>query len=283
MAVLLENWPEMLILKLALARCGVSWVPINADYRPAEIAYLLDDSRSAVAVVVPERLGQMREATRLCKHDVAVVVWDGCGLPEWPRVREAVGGIDIGPQSEASLLYTSGTTGRPKGCIVSHEYELMMGARYASLGGVAQIGESGTERVYNPLPLFHVNAGIVLFYGMLLSGNAQIIPERFSRTRFWREVRETGATVIHYLGVVIPVLMNEPAGAQDRDHGVRWGFGAGVEPSLHGAFEARFGFPLVEVWGMTEMCRVLAASREPRLIETRGDGAAFCGARGSGR
>ena len=277
MAVLLENRPEMLILKLALAQCGVSWVPVNPDYRPTEIAYLLEDSRSAIAVVVPERRAQMDEAVQLCDLDVAVVVWDGGGLPDWPQVVGAVGGVEVGPQSEASLLYTSGTTGRPKGCIISHEYELMMGARYASLGGAAQIGESGTERIYNPLPLFHVNAGIVLFYGMLLSGNAQVIPERFSRTRFWREVCETGATGVHYLGVVIPVLMNEPAGAHDREHSVRWAFGAGVEPSLHGPFEERFGFPLVEVWGMTEMCRVLAASQEPRLVETRAMGRPFAG------
>ena len=276
-AALLENRPEMLILKLALARCGVSWVPINPDYRPAEIAYVLSDSGAALAVVVGDRAAQMREAVALSGRDVAVVVLGEGELARWPGVGLGRGrGGAMSPQSEACLLYTSGTTGRPKGCIISHEYELMMGARYASLGGLAQIGMA-RERIYNPLPLFHVNAGIVLFYGMLLTGNCQVIPERFSRTRFWREVRETGATGIHYLGVVIPVLMNEPEGPEDRDHAVRWGFGAGVEPSLHGAFEARFGFPLIEVWGMTEMCRVLAASEEPRQVDTRAMGRPFAG------
>jgi len=66
--------------------------------------------------------------------------------------------------------------------------------------------------------------------------------------------------------------MNAPEGPCDRDHGVRWGAGAGIEPSLHGAFEARFGFPLVEIWGMTEMCGVLADAHEPRQIDTRAFG-----------
>ena len=154
---------------------------------------------------------------------------------------------------------------------MSHEYELIMGAWYASRGGLFTL-QAGEERVYNPLPLFHVNAGIVEFYGLMLSGNCMVIPERFSRTRWWSEIRETRATGCHYLGVVIPVLMNEPSSDTDRDHGLRWGFGAGVEPTLHSAFEDRFGFPLIEVWGMTEMCRVLVACEEPRHIGSRAMG-----------
>ena len=158
--------------------------------------------------------------------------------------------------TESSLLYTSGTTGRPKGCILSHEYELIVGAWYASRGGMVSIRE-GCERVYNPLPLYHINAGIVSFLGMLLTGGCQILPERFSRTRWWREIRECEATIIHYLGVIIPVLLNEPPGPDDRAHSIKFGFGAGLEPTVHGEFEERFGFPLIEGWGMTEMCRIL--------------------------
>ncbi len=154
---------------------------------------------------------------------------------------------------------------------MGHEYELMMGAWYGARGGRFALQEGG-ERVYNPLPLFHVNAGIAEFYGMLLSGNCMIIPERFSRRRWWPEIRESRATGCHYLGVIIPVLMNEPSSWQDRDHTLRWGFGAGVEPTLHGPFEERFGFPLIEGWGMTEMCRILVDSHEPRQVGTRAMG-----------
>ena len=146
-----------------------------------------------------------------------------------------------------------------------------MGVWYASLGGRVTL-EEGRERVYCPLPLFHVNAGIILFFGMLMSGNCQIVPERFSRTNWWDEIRETQATGMHYLGVVVPVLMNEPPDDTDREHRLKWGLGAGVEPSLHAAFEERFGLPLIEVWGMTEMCRILADCHEPRQIDTRAMG-----------
>lgn len=269
-AVLLENRPEMLLFKLACNTLGVSWVPINPDYRPNEIAFLLNDSGADLAMCLAERKHQMDEGIARCDREVPVVVLaENPVLPKARRPASRQG--DVTPESEASLLYTSGTTGWPKGCILSHEYELSMGAWYATRGGHLAFDPKG-ERVYCPLPLFHVNAAILLFFGMLLTGGCQIIPDRFSRSAWWREIRDTGASGVHYLGVIIPVLMNEPPSSEDRNHTVRWGFGAGVEPSLHADFEDRFGFPLIEVWGMTEMCRVLANCHDPRMVDTRAMG-----------
>ena len=270
-AVLLENRAENLLVKLACAARGISWVPINPDYRPSEIAYLLQDSNADLALATAPRAEQLRDGISASGRDIALVTFDDttASLPAAVRATPIAGPAT--PHSEASLLYTSGTTGRPKGCILSHEYELMIGEWYANRGGMTTIVE-GEERIYNALPLFHLNAGIVSFFGAMLTGNSQILPERFSRTRWWREIRETEATIIHYLGVIIPVLLNEPAGPQDRDHKIKFGFGAGLEPTVHGTFEERFGFPLVEGWGMTEMCRILIANEEPRHIDTRAMG-----------
>lgn len=270
-AFLLENRPEILLLKLACNQLGMSWVPINPDYRPAEIGYLLRDSGAQTLITLPARSEQARAGIAHSGCTVAPCLLDEIAdaLPAPSSAPPHAGPVDA--STEATLLYTSGTTGKPKGCILSHEYELMMGAWYVSLGGRLTL-EEGKERVYSPLPLFHVNTGILLFLAMLLSGNCHIIAERFSRTAWWREIRETGATGMHYLGVIIPVLMNEPPAAHDRDHCLKWGLGAGVDPVLHAGFEQRFGAPLIEVWGMTEMCRILADCHEPRQIETRAMG-----------
>lgn len=270
-AVLLENRPENLLLKLACAATGVSWVPVNPDYRPAEIAYLLQDSDAELAVTTDARADLMAAGIRDSGRSLPMTVFapDSDVFADARRPPPITAPVHA--LTEASLLYTSGTTGRPKGCILSHEYELILGAWYTDCGGVFKFDE-GQERVYNPLPLFHVNAGIVSFYGMMLTGNCQIIPERFSRKRWWPEIRETEATFIHYLGVVIPVILNEPPSDDDRNHKVRFGFGAGLEPTVHGVFEERFGFPLIEGWGMTEMCRILTDSIEPRQIHTRAMG-----------
>ena len=274
-AVALDNRPEHVLHRLALNALGISCVPINPDYRPGEIAYLLGHC-DAVLVIHLERHRET-VAGAISQLGTAVATW--CfedAVDAFPSASSRFDGGRVGPAAEAQLLYTSGTTGRPKGCIMSHQYELMCGAWYADLDGTFAFRE-GVERVYNPLPLYHVNAGVVSILGMMLIGGCQIQPDRFHPRSWWRDVVETRATVIHYLGVVAPMLLNQPDDPLERAHGVRFGWGAGIEPDLHAVFEERFGFPMVELWGMTEMCRVLRADTEPRKRGTRAMGRAVPG------
>jgi len=269
-AMLLENRPEHLLHKLALNAAGASCVPINPDYRAAEIAYLLENSRADAALVTADRAAQLEAGMPAGPHRVPTAVLEEFGSGP-ARPARAPLGAPVEAATEASILYTSGTTGRPKGCVLSHGYELAAGARYATAGGLAAIRE-GEERLYNPLPLYHVNASVVSFLCMMLTGNCQIQPDRFHPQRWWSEIRETRATIVHYLGVIVPMLLGRPPDPADRRHHVRFGIGAGVEPQLHAAFEERFGFPLIEVWGMTEMVRVLIDNVAPRQVGTRAFG-----------
>src|SRR3546814_6501391 len=75
--------------------------------------------------------------------------------------------------------------------------------------------------------------------------SSDLLTERFSPNRWWQEIAETRATIIHYLGVVPPLLLNQPETPAEKQHRVRFGLGAGVEPELHGVFEQRFGFPQI--------------------------------------
>lgn len=273
-ALLLENRAEHILHKLALNAVGVSCVPINPDLRPAEIAYLIEHSEPEFLLALGSRAGQAAQAVAAAEYKPPVVVAEDDASPPAPR-REAQSGT-VTPVTEASVLYTSGTTGRPKGCILSHGYEVACGVWYAELPGLAGLRE-GEDRIYNPLPLYHVNAGVLSLFGAIHAGCCQIQPERFHAQRWWTEVAQTGATIVHYLGIVIQALMRQENSAVARQHRVRYGVGAGAEPQLHGAFEARFGFPLLEVWGMTEMVRVLGDTVEPRQVGTRAFGRATPG------
>ncbi len=271
-AALLGNRPEMMVLKLACGQLGISWVPVNPDYRPAEIAYVLEDSSCALVIVADEMIALVRSGLEISKHQprcvtLAELAHKKLQAPTRPPLLKR----QITAETEASLIYTSGTTGRPKGCILSQGYEIEMGQWYANLGGLIHFSARHT-RVYCPLPLFHVNAAILLFFAVMTTGSCQIIPERFSARRWWQEIVETKATAAHYLGVIIPALMNRDKDNWEDQHSIEWAVGAGVEPTLHEAFEARFEFPLIEVWGMTEMCRVLADCHEPRSIHKRAIG-----------
>ncbi len=269
----LESRPEHMLHKLALNALGACCVPINPDHRPRELAYVVDHARMDLIVVLAQRTDAVHAALALTRHQPPVAVFEHMGTQSLPAAgTAALPGEPVG-ETPASILYTSGTTGQPKGCVLSHTYELAAGHWYAHQGGLGAVRE-GLERLYNPLPLFHVNASILSFYCMLLSGGCQVQTDRFQPGRWWAEVVDSRATIVHYLGVVVPMLLNQSPSPLERAHQVRFGYGAGVEPQLHASFEQRCGFPLLELWGMTEMVRPLCDCHEPRQPGTRAFGRA---------
>ncbi|MEJ8850434.1 AMP-binding protein [Variovorax rhizosphaerae] len=263
--LLLENRPAFLFHWFALNALGVSVVPINAEMRSAELTYLIGHSEIALAVTLPERAADLRSAAGQAGVPFDTMSADG----EVPRARTVPPRMDepVGANTECGLLYTSGTTGRPKGCILDNSYFLRAGEWYAALDGVCSI-RLDTERVITPLPLNHMNAMAFSTMVVLLAGGCLVQLDRFHPKSWLQSARESGATIVHYLGVMPAMLLSAPASAADRDHAIRWGFGAGVDRKNHAPFEERFGFPLVEAWAMTETGAgaCVMANREPRLV-----------------
>ena len=267
-AVMLDNRAEFFLHFLALNKLGVSVVPVNSGFLPREIAYVINHSDACLVLCLP--CYREKVQTALAGRDTAIAIADTESMSQLPPCASEPATGTPGRETEVAVLYTSGTTGTPKGCMLNNEYFTCMGQWYADIDGYCRL-TWGQERMLTPLPLVHMNA-LCSMMAMIMSGGCIIQLDRFHASTWWETVRESGATCLHYLGVIPAILLNQPESANDNlGRQVKFGFGAGVDPKHLQRFEQRFGFPLVEGWAMTEtgthVC--ITANKEPRHIGTR--------------
>lgn len=267
-ALVLGNRPEYFWHFLALNALGACAVPLNPDYLAHECTHAFRQAQVSLVVSTKEHLATLVEAAVAVGYPLPVVEASHATLPAPGITAHAC--PDAVADRPALIIYTSGTTSRPKGCLISNGSCLASGQSYVDVGGLMTL--RSRERLYVPLPTFHMNATVLALNAMLLMGGCLVTTDRFRASTWWQEVRSSRATGIHYLGLIPPILLKSPETVDDKANLVRFGLGAGVDPTIHAAFEERFGFPLIECWGMTETSRLIANAHEPREVPTRAFG-----------
>lgn len=249
-AIMLPNSPAVMAALYGIARSALVWVPINPEHRGTGLAYLLEHSAPSMIIFdethrdVLEQCGASLGAIHQITVDTAndagnalAALLEGDPVDDAPPPR--------GNQMFA-IMYTSGTTGRPKGVVVTHR---MM--RFAAQAAIELAGARDHDVLFMWEPLYHIGGAQVLLMPLLRELTIAMVAQ-FSASRFWTQVKDAGATHIHYLGGVLQILMKQPASANDRTHGARIGWGAGCLPDTWNAFRERFGIELREAYGMTE-------------------------------
>jgi acyl-CoA synthetase (AMP-forming)/AMP-acid ligase II len=261
----LDNHPDFFLHFLAFNALGVSIAPINTGMSDSELGQVMALAELDLVVCWPAYSDRI---AALVAPTVPVAAAGDDLVP--PAGRPALPDAP-GANTEAAMIFTSGTTGTPKGCILSNEYFTHIGAFYTELGGYCTF-RPGEERILTPLPVTHMNALACSFMAAVMSGACLIQLDRFHASTWWRTVRETGATIVHYLGVMPAILLQrDDAPSQWEGHTIRFAFGAGVDPRHHAVFEERYGFPLIEAWAMSETGAGawITASHEPRHVGQR--------------
>lgn len=269
-ALAFESRPEFVFQYLALNALGACVVPLNTDLTVAELSYQLGHSGCGAVVGLPALRPLLASSIEASGHAIVLSTQGPEGLPRLQRRANTAAEPAVPSDRVAAILYTSGTTGRPKGCVLTNTY-LQTAADYACQLPPHLAFATGAERQMNPLPLYHMNA-INTLGTAIVTGSCYVMPGRFSATHWWNDIVDTRTTRFKYLGIMIPALLGKPETEHDRHSGVSVAFGAGVDPVLHERFETRFGIPLIEVWGMTETGRFMCVDREPRQIHTRACG-----------
>jgi acyl-CoA synthetase (AMP-forming)/AMP-acid ligase II len=243
-ALLLENRPEFFSHWLALNSLGVSIVPINPDLRPAELEYQLGIA-GVTLLVTHSKLAPALEGFALAN----VRIIEDCETIPPAATRPPQRGVLA--DDECALLFTSGSTGKPKGCMLSNSYFMTLADWYVTQGGIADISED-SEVALTPLPMFHMNALGCTALGMIVKGGAIVPLDRFHASRWWQSVSESGATIVHCLGVIPAILLRLPVSPFETAHKVKFSLGPGVDARHKIEFEERYHIPIVEAWAMTE-------------------------------
>jgi crotonobetaine/carnitine-CoA ligase len=243
-ALMLRNGETALAMMLAIARIGAVWVPVNVQAVGDNLAYVL--THSAPRIVVAE--SDLMQAIAACSADLrSAITVEAGALPlsqQAPASRSAVAPVAV--DAPFAIMYTSGTTGRPKGVLVSHRM-----LRLAGEGAALVSGARDGDVLYLWEPLFHIGGAQMMVLPLIRSVTL-VIAERFSASRFWADIRASGATHMHFLGGILQILLKQPPAPLDRSHDVRIAWGGGCPREVWRPFEERFGVAIRECYGMTE-------------------------------
>jgi acyl-CoA synthetase (AMP-forming)/AMP-acid ligase II len=246
-AIALPNGLDWPIVWLAIAKAGCVTVPINIAYERIDHVYAMRDSGAKLIVTEPALLAKMIDARSFAKGDWQIATLEPSNA-DLILAEEADGALPrVKRDMLLNLQYTSGTTGFPKGCMLTHDYWLTLGERSAQLNGA---GRGDVNLTAQPFHYADPQWNTVL---SLVAGIPLVILPRFSASTFWQSVRSEGATVFYCVGTMPIMLFNQPADpVLDKQHKARMIYCSGIPPKMHKAFEERWGVPWREAFGMTE-------------------------------
>jgi carnitine-CoA ligase len=259
-ALLIQNHPEFVELMVASSIIGSVFVPIDARTRGEKLSYMLRDSGCVGVVCADYSLADAIAVRGDCPDMAwALVIGDfAAPVDTFPihAIRDFLAAplpsplLSVAVETEAEpmqLMYTSGTTGDPKGIVVPH-------ARFGAVSGhgEAVFGYRAGDRPYTGLSLTHGNAQFVTLAPSLKMGLRVVFSRKFTKSRLWDIVREHGCTTFSLLGGMVTAIYAEPLKSEDADNPVRLVISAGMPAAIWEAFEQRFAVDIFEFYGAME-------------------------------
>ncbi|MFM0315428.1 AMP-binding protein [Paraburkholderia nemoris] len=260
-ALLMANHAEFIDAMVAASISGTVFVPIDPRARGEKLAFMLDSPgcRGVIAAdYALDNLLAVRASLPKLSWVIGLETDEGAKpLTDFPAVSsyrallpEQVPDLPIvarDPDSAMQLIFTSGTTGDPKGIVMTHRRYCGTSAAVSALFGYVP-----GDRPYSGLSLTHANAQIVTLGASLTAGMRAVLSRRFTKSRLWDITRKYRCTTFTLLGGMTTAVYSEPNKPDDADNPVRFVISAGMPAAIWKDFEKRFGIQIVEFYGAAE-------------------------------
>lgn len=255
-ALMMGNCVEFLVAWIAINRAGAAMVSVNIFYTADELRYLLNHSECTAVITEPRFVPLFDEIADDCPSvKLRVAGRTDEAVPGFRLLSDCIASgspdaeaVAVPPEAISQIVYTSGTTSRPKGVLISHRSSIIQGVAISQT-----LGMRNDDRTCVVLPLFHVNGQYVGALSTLAVGGTIILLESYSASRFWQQVRRHACTLISIVPMQLRTLLAQPADAGDAHHSVRVAFYAlQTTDEEWDAFEKRFAVRLTEGYGLSE-------------------------------
>lgn len=262
-ATFLPKCPEALFAWFGASISRGVHVSLNRAHRGAVLGDLV--VRAGARLLVTDRAGWDIVGDLLPETLTRILFIDSVPAPlrsgvisfSWRSIAESAPAdpISCHPGDLATLLYTSGTTGRSKAVLLPHNMYCRGGANLVDC-----FGYRSDDRFHDWMPLSHIGGQLHVTMTAIIAGACLVQFPAFSRHSFWDEVRASDATVFSGFASILSLLLEAPSGPDDRRHGLRIGLIGNMPAEILIAFEQRFGVTLLDTYGMSE-CEPLTLPR----------------------
>ncbi len=265
-AVMMATRAEFLFAWFGILGSGAIEVPIHDAARGPGIAYILETTGARALIVDDEHVEYAAPyIAGIETLERVIVVGDA---PELAKPASDFGELlahapaafaELAPHEPASILFTGGTTGPPKGVVLSHNHNLNV-----ARGAVERFDYTEDDVLYSVFPLFHANAKYMSVLTAMVVGASLVIDRRFSASRFWEICRTHGITAFNGQGEMLRILLKQEQSEADTSNTVRMVIGAAASTELVHQFEERFDVAVLDVYGMTETGPITAITWDRR-------------------
>jgi crotonobetaine/carnitine-CoA ligase len=257
-AIMMGNRSEFLYAWFGILKLGAIEVPIHDAARGPGISHILNTTEARVVIVEDVFLGHVLPwlgDSPSVEHVVVVGEQSSDSNGDRPLHDFAnllahsspVPTLEVAPHHPASILFTGGTTGPPKGVVLPHNHNINLATSTAEVAGYGE-----NDVLLSVFPLFHANAKYMTTVAAMVAGARSIINRRFSASRFWEQCRRERVTAFNGMGEMLRILMKQPESPEDADNPVRVVVGAAAPRDQVLEFENRYGVVILDVYGLTE-------------------------------